>query len=492
MTSLEASARAELARLIDIGEDRWVICLSGGLDSRVLYHLAALHAADLGATITSVHVHHGLRQSADLDADFCERLARIGGAGQFGAVETLRLDVPKGNSTQRSARIARWSAIARAMARSGARVALTAHHEDDRFETMLINATRGTGLAGLTALSEPIAPFPLSGIGESGYKVARPLLGASREEIEDFAREHRLEWIEDPSNATDLYLRNRIRHHVLPTLLEEPGAREGLRHTLDNLVTSAGEESASASALLARARQHTDHAVMAANEIALDRARFTSALPTHRARSLLMIAEELNARWDRSVLARIEEALGAIEAGHKKRHKESLPLTIDAKTLRFTPTLGDRGDRGIVREAEAIPIDLTKNSGEVPWFDGTLRWEVERAPLPSAASNASARGVDEDLARFVLEDLARQGPLTLRGPRPGEKILVAPGKEAKVKEVLRARGIAANDRWRQGCLATDAGIIWLVGVAKASRFELASEGSGDHVCFRWEPKPDGK
>ena len=154
--------------------------------------------------------------------------------------------------------------------------------------------------------------------------------------------------------------------------------------------TSAGEENAGASVLLARARLSSERATMAANEIALDRACFTSAPPTHRARSLLMIAEELNARWDRSVLERIEDALAAIEVGHKKRHKESLPdalLTIDARTLRFTPTLGDRGDRGIVREAEAIPIDLTKNSGEVPWFDGTLRWEVERAPLPSAASH---------------------------------------------------------------------------------------------------------
>jgi tRNA(Ile)-lysidine synthase TilS/MesJ len=93
VSTLEQRARAALARLARQGHDRWLICLSGGLDSRVLYHLAALHAAEVGATLASVHVHHGLRESADVDATFCEQLARSHDYPVHIPHKTIRLEV---------------------------------------------------------------------------------------------------------------------------------------------------------------------------------------------------------------------------------------------------------------------------------------------------------------------------------------------------------------------------------------------------------------
>ena len=85
---------------------------------------------------------------------------------------------------------------------------LTAHHLDDNVETFLINLTRGTGLDGLT------------GIPEQNEKIIRPLLIFSRDEIEDYAKENNIQWREDSSNAYDKYLRNKIRHHIVPILKE--------------------------------------------------------------------------------------------------------------------------------------------------------------------------------------------------------------------------------------------------------------------------------
>jgi tRNA(Ile)-lysidine synthetase-like protein len=450
VSTLEQRARAALARLARQGHDRWLICLSGGLDSRVLYHLAALHAAEVGATLASVHVHHGLRESADVDATFCEQLARSHDYPVHIPHKTIRLEVEKGNSTQRSARIARWAAIARAMAAHGMTCALTAHHEDDRFETMLINATRGAGLVGLAALSEPIAPFPLGGASDSSFVVARPLLEVSREEIEDYARTHDLAWIEDPTNATDLYARNKLRHHVLPQLLAEPHARQGLRQTLDNLAASARETLEEAHDLLERALREVEKP----GEVALSRDIFQAASERSRARAILILAEKLHARWDSEVIARIERAL------EKPRHKESLPdvwLRLDQELLRLTPTHGTRGDRSIVEVAHEIPIDLDRPNSSIPWFGDTLFWEVL-----AVNEAASAKTTDKDSGSWIVIDRSLlEEPLLLRGPRPGERIRLANERDVKIKELLRSHGVDAELRWRQGCLVSAEHVLWL-------------------------------
>jgi tRNA(Ile)-lysidine synthase len=101
---------------------------------------------------------------------------------------------------------------------------LTAHHLDDSLETFLINITRGTGLDGIT------------GIPEQNNKIIRPLLLFSRHEIESFAQANKLPWREDSSNASDKYLRNRMRHHVVPVLKElNPSLLTSFEATLAHL-----------------------------------------------------------------------------------------------------------------------------------------------------------------------------------------------------------------------------------------------------------------
>jgi tRNA(Ile)-lysidine synthase len=101
---------------------------------------------------------------------------------------------------------------------------LTAHHLDDSLETVLINFSRGTGLEGLT------------GIPAQNGNVIRPLLPFSREEIEHFAKKNQIQWREDSSNASDKYLRNKIRHSIVPLLKEmNAGFLDSFQNTVQHL-----------------------------------------------------------------------------------------------------------------------------------------------------------------------------------------------------------------------------------------------------------------
>ena len=100
---------------------------------------------------------------------------------------------------------------------------LTAHHLDDSLETFLINFSRGTGLDGLT------------GIPNQNDKIIRPLLVFSRNEIESFAKENAIQWREDSSNASDKYLRNKLRHDIVPVLKElNPNLLTSFEKTIEN------------------------------------------------------------------------------------------------------------------------------------------------------------------------------------------------------------------------------------------------------------------
>ncbi|WP_367224002.1 tRNA lysidine(34) synthetase TilS [Flavobacterium sp.] len=104
---------------------------------------------------------------------------------------------------------------------------LTAHHLDDNVETFLINFTRGTGLEGLT------------GIPAQNGNIIRPLLPFSREEIENYAQQNKIQWREDSSNTSDKYFRNKLRHNIVPTLKElNTGFLDSFQKTLHHLQQS--------------------------------------------------------------------------------------------------------------------------------------------------------------------------------------------------------------------------------------------------------------
>ena len=184
----------------------WHVALSGGLDSTVLLHLLVqLRQTHSIPPITAVHVHHGLQAAADAWPAHCQALCD----GLGVSLQVIRVQVQAGASVERAARDARYQAFAALTA--AAEVLLVGQHRDDQAETLLFRLLRGAGVSGLAAM-------PRQRRLGAGH-LCRPLLDVSRAQLEAYAREQGLSWIEDPSNAQTDFSRNFLRHEVLPGLI---------------------------------------------------------------------------------------------------------------------------------------------------------------------------------------------------------------------------------------------------------------------------------
>ncbi|QRM90718.1 tRNA lysidine(34) synthetase TilS [Lacinutrix sp. WUR7] len=187
-------------------ESKLLITISGGLDSVVLTHVC--HQLNLNFSLAHCNFHlRGIE--SDGDQDFVEQLAADLQVEVFiQHFDTNTFAETHKVSTQMAARELRYNWFQELSEQLQFDYILTAHHADDNLETFLINLTRGTGLDGLT------------GIPEVNENVVRPLLKFTREQIESFAKSNNLKWREDSSNASTKYLRNKLRHDVIPVLKE--------------------------------------------------------------------------------------------------------------------------------------------------------------------------------------------------------------------------------------------------------------------------------
>nr|WP_204323534.1 tRNA lysidine(34) synthetase TilS [Stenotrophomonas pavanii] len=179
---------------------------SGGVDSTVLLHWLWRCAQLSGTALRAVHVHHGLQPAADDWVLHCQQ--QCAALGIELAVHRVQVDNRAGLGLEGAARQARRAAFA-AELRDGETLAL-AQHQDDQAETFLLRALRGSGVDGLAAMSA------YSHLGQ--HPLWRPLLAVPRSALLDYARQHALPWIEDPSNGDDHADRNFLRLQVLPLL----------------------------------------------------------------------------------------------------------------------------------------------------------------------------------------------------------------------------------------------------------------------------------
>ncbi|MBU2951506.1 tRNA lysidine(34) synthetase TilS [Tamlana agarivorans] len=203
-----------------------LIAISGGIDSVVLTHLCA----KLDLNIALAHCNFNLRgDESDADEAFVKNLAEALNIECFVQhFDTEHYSSDQKCSIQMAARELRYNWFEELSQQLGYDYILTAHHADDNLETFLINFTRGTGLDGLT------------GIPEVNGKFVRPLLPFSSENIEAFAKENNIQWRDDSSNKSVKYLRNKLRHEVIPILKEiNPSLLKSFDNTLNNLQGTA-------------------------------------------------------------------------------------------------------------------------------------------------------------------------------------------------------------------------------------------------------------
>jgi tRNA(Ile)-lysidine synthase len=171
--------------------NKYIVAVSGGVDSVVLLDIL-VHQPDNELIVA--HFDHGIRKESHKDAEFTADLAK-----KYGLPFVLKREELGPDAGEEKARDQRYAFLRSVAEKHGAKLA-TAHHADDVIESIVINLSRGTGWRGLAVLDSD---------------VIRPLTDMNKAQTIDYAKKHSLEWVEDSTNKTEVYLRNRIRRKVV-------------------------------------------------------------------------------------------------------------------------------------------------------------------------------------------------------------------------------------------------------------------------------------
>jgi tRNA(Ile)-lysidine synthase len=409
---------------------RLLVAFSGGLDSHVLLHLLLQAAND--RALAALHVHHGLQAGADRWSEHCAAVCR----GLGIPFQVLRVKVAREGQQglEAAARDARYAALRVSVQPHD--LLLTAHHQDDQAETVLLQLMRGAGPAGLAAMPR-LAPFGAGWLG-------RPLLEVARADLEAYAREAGLRWIEDPSNADHRFDRNYLRHEIMPRLARRwPGVTRNLAvaariqaDTLEQLDTLARGD-------MERCRGSRPETLSVAGVNALRRGRRRNLLrlwlidkgfePPPRARMDSLLDSVLTAGRDRAPSV----AWGEVEI---RRYRDDLYAMSPLSPPAPLPRSWDP------RETLRLPgLDI----------DLTMDWLL-------------SRGVDPEACRAPFELGYRQG---------GERIRL-PGREhsSELKTLMQEAGLPPWERdrlpllWRSGRLLA----VWGHWVAAPDEFSAAA------------------
>lgn len=260
--SLELMVERALARLLPgWPQARLCVAFSGGVDSAALLHVCErLRARAPALGLRAIHVNHGLQPEAVQWAEHCRaRCARHG--VPFEAIE-LALAPPPGASIEAFARDARYRALAARL--DAGEALLTAHHQDDQMETVLLQLVRGAGLAGLEAMPES------AGFGAGLH--LRPLLDMTRAEVESYAAAAGIEVLADPANRSRQFDRSWLRQDVVPAL-------RARWPSVARSVARSARHAAAAQALLDQLAE-----IDAAGAVAADRLAVARVLSLPRAR----------------------------------------------------------------------------------------------------------------------------------------------------------------------------------------------------------------
>ncbi len=453
--------------------DRLAAAVSGGADSVALLCLLLELRAELGIVLSVAHVNHKLRgEEADEDERFVAQLARQHG------LELHVCEAPvDGNQIfgiEAAARELRYGFF-RQLAREGRVTKIaTAHTLDDQAETVLLRIFRGTGIRGLSGVHPRIV---FEEQGRAFGELVRPLLGFRRAALQEFLREQGQSWREDSSNRDIAFLRNRVRHRLLPTIGKEFG-EAAIEHMGELAEIARAEEEhwgCGHPEVRGQGGGAGDETRQAASLRGLAVAPLL-ALPLAAQRRLVRGWMETNAR-DLSISFRlIEEALELARGSAGKRLE--LP---SGRNLR----LGRRCGR------QELLLELGPPGGRSEAADYEYALTVPGAvQVPELGACIEARVVDprgvREEERGQLLDLGRMPKeVLIRNWRAGDRFWPSHTSEAKkVKELLSDRhATGAEKKLWPVAVAEGCGLIWMLGFAVPAAFR-APVGASKAIWIR--------
>jgi tRNA(Ile)-lysidine synthase len=466
MDSLAALVSATIQRrgLFRAGE-RIVVALSGGPDSVALAHLLSRGACDLGVVVDGVaHFNHQLRDGAAGDEAFCREFAARWGMRFFVDRANVRAEATRGRrNVEDTARELRYAFLERARLEAGAAHVAVAHTRDDQAETVLLRLLRGAGPLGLRAI------LPVRD------RVIRPFLDVTRADIEAYCERHRLSARHDESNDDLSFVRNRVRHELLPYLRQHfsPRIVEGLAqhadqaHELSLWVAHLATQQASKIVLRTRRGVEIDAAALMREPRALRRVLLLETL-REAAGGRFVGADQVVGVED-MLLGRGPSRL---DLPGQRAWIERGTLVLEMR--RSAP----RRRRGVGETAANVPAAGQPTARPVPLpVPGTAAcpggWRVvaERADTTGGAEFKLDHSDAPDFAATISSD---ETELFVRSRRAGDLLRpIGFGGRKKLQDLFVDRKVARDDRgtWPIVVDGRDR-VIWVVGLAQAADFQV--------------------
>ena len=422
------------------------IALSGGRDSAALLHAcAAWRDAGTRVHLVALHIHHGLQADADVWECASSRMAEAAGVA-FHA-RRVHVAVDAGQGVEEAARDARYAALEALCAQTGASILLTAHHQDDQAETVLLQLMRGAGVDGLAAM--PV-------VRAGAVTLLRPWIDVPRSEIELYAHTHALTWIEDPSNSDARYARNALRPLLAGMAEHFPAYREALARSATHLADAAALINEIARADLARIVSTEGLDVAAVMALSVPRQRAVLRAWLAQAGMRAVSARRLDDLRTQLIDARDDSALCvALPAGQVRRYRGVAWIEPDAGEV-------------------VAPLAVALDAGQ---FDAATRTErrVSVSEWGGALlfSPVVAGGIEAEILR---------APLSLVPRRGGERIVLRPGGPSRaLKQAYQEAGIPAWERERLPLLYAGETLVFAAGVG----MDHAAVGSGPGWRITW-------
>lgn len=414
-----------VSRFPFLAEKKLFLAVSGGLDSMVLLHLIK----QLPYEIAVLHCNfqlRGLESFGDQDfiQDYCKQNDIPFFTTQF---DTKAFAEDYKLSIQVAARELRYNWFYELLEEENFDYILTAHHADDNLETFLINLTRGTGLDGLT------------GIPEQNDKIIRPLLPFSREEILAYAKENAIEWREDSSNASNKYLRNKIRHDLVPILKEiNPNFLDAFQKTQSYLQESQEmAEDASIMVYQQVAKEEGEDIHFDLNQL--------KKLPNYKSYLYQWLKEFGFSAWN-DIYDLVKGQSG------KQVLSEEFRLLKNRETLILSP---------ISYEPKNEEFEIHKEDTEVNF------------PLKMRLCNVGHISIESNKSIFVDAEKIHY-PLILRKWNEGDVFhpFGMQGKSKKVSKLFKDEKLSLLEKEKTWILCSDNQIVWVVGLRQDERFKI--------------------
>ena len=415
-----------------------LLATSGGLDSMVMVDLFR----KLSFEIAIAHCNFQLRGVESFeDQNFVQNYAESNEIKLFVTqfdTEAFAKDYKL--STQVAARELRYNWFHELLETGKFDYVLTAHHADDNLETFLINLARGTGLDGLT------------GILAQNENVIRPLLLFSRQEIEQYAKENNIDWREDSSNASDKYLRNKIRHNLVPILKELNTDFLSSFHKTQVYLQESKTMVEDASIMV-----YQQVAKESGKDIHFDLNKLQQ-LPNYKSYLYQWLREFGFLAWE-DIYDLVESQSGKQVFSNEFRLLKNRDFLI------------------------LSPINIEDKKEEYYIFKDQKEINI---PLHLSFSNVADINIGSNTTIFVDEDKLHF-PLVLRRWKEGDRFqpFGMEGKSKKVSKIFKDEKLSLIDKENIWLLCSDDAIVWIIGIRQDERFKI-EKTTINRVHIQWQ------